>query len=379
MKRSLCVLLLFTTGIACFAIDAPEEYEPPLHPIFQSQSKDTHGHDMWQNPACLIDSRGIEFHFRSNVGVYTALQSFRALLTGEYDIIAFWIDQFSEGGYGTGLCFDISVAGTFWAAGGNTFVDFFVKGPSFLNVSHGAMTWTSTLYFAATLPIRISEIDIGIGISLVPLYRLKVPLNTQFFSQLYQNIISLAGDELDKYFQGLDLFKGLGFQLNAGLLVAYGDFDVGVLISDITSSRIYYERHHLADVIDNISSLFQLNGYPIDHVGVIPPDISLCTSHTWNIDSTIVPFVELQGGVNDIIAAFSNLSQFLTHISLAAAVHFSSFFSIQAAVHHGAALLDFALSLSWFRMTTGFSQALSDSIVYPYPAKSFHVQVDVIL
>jgi hypothetical protein len=365
----LCIILLHTPAAE------QTEQDPPLFPDFYYPF-DTPFFHLWANPAHLAYNESLKFHSSLHNGIYSSLSALVRVLNGNYPLIAYWVDQFAAGGYGAALCTDNGIEGKYWSAGINMTLNAFTKGPVFPQVSYGSCTLTTALYAGVAYPFTLDDVHMSIGATVMPLHRLKIPMTTEFYTALILNIIDWDQSKLRELFKDMWIYQGLGFGINSTFMLQYKDVTALLLVENIFDSHIWYKKFELGRFLEDPGILFTENDKPVDHVGIIPLDVSLSGEYTITMPYRLVRNITLGCGIyHPGEALTTETTTIVDTLSLTGTIQFGSHLFMETALHRGSFYCNFSLLFTSWEITTSFFTAMNKRDDYPGPSDALAIGI----
>jgi hypothetical protein len=353
--------------------------ETSIYPDFYFPGKEK-TFSLWANPALLVNNESFRFHVTLTTGLCASLSRLYSVLKGDYALIAYWVDQLSEAGYGAGLGIDIGGEWKNWGAGVNIFLDAYAKGPAgvtlpgyptmpgFPAISYGNCTLTTCLYGGLGYPLIINDFTLHLGMTFFPLFRLKVPMTTEFYTMIISNIIDWDQDSLRTLFKDCSLYAGVGAGMNATVMFEYKNCDIFLLLDNVFHTYIFYYEHELGRVADNPGELFSGEHSSYDHIGIIPMELSVICLQTIKTNSRFIQGIELGYGYNHFLDFRTGVSSaFLDFLYVKEQLNFFSFSSLYFSLYKGSFQWGVSFFFPHFSIDVNTVKALRDDALYPGP------------
>ncbi|TVR85298.1 MAG: hypothetical protein EA428_16070 [Spirochaetaceae bacterium] len=122
----------------------------------------------------------------------------------------------------------------------------------------GGITGTSTseISFVGGLgfPFQLGPVQVAIGGSVRPFVRVRSLFDSDASDAALQKFLGVPGEIEEDYRDITRSLNGYGFALDAGLLLQYRDFTLGIAGRHLGDTRLNYSEHSLSEVRDSLSN-----------------------------------------------------------------------------------------------------------------------------
>ncbi|MBN2535636.1 MAG: hypothetical protein JXB88_22350 [Spirochaetales bacterium] len=143
--------------------------------------------------------------------------------------------------------------------------------------------------------------------------------------------------------------------MTACISFTYENLDIVILVDNLFNTHVFYKKYDLGVVLDNPAVLFDSNNDSLDHIGVIPMDVSLVCSTTFKNNSSILPEIELGYGFSHIIDFWTNqYTSLMDCIYLKQRMQFFPFTSLLMSLYKGSFYCTLLCSFTRFSLDSDY-------------------------
>ncbi len=207
-------------------------------------------------------------------------------------------------------------------------------------------TTTSEISFVGGLgfPFELGPVQVAVGGSVRPFVRVRSLFDNDASDAALQNYLGVPGETDESYQDITRSLNGYGFALDAGLLLQYRDFTLGLTGRHLGDTRLNYSEHSLAEVNESLSNgalpaekREGEEGYIPAGRHIIPTrfDIGLMWApRPWEVARPQLHF-ELRDPLGWADPSGTGSQSFLTRTHVGGELELMQFFSLRAGLNQG--------------------------------------------
>ncbi len=168
-------------------------------------------------------------------------------------------EQFTTNGFGVGSALGLGYVGNGIGVGMNIATDSYLYGDTFPLGLEGEITSQFSLVFGYAHPFQLGPVDLSVGGTLRPNLRITSLVGSDTAADLITQFTGVDTGEGDGEDDGdllnsINALNGWGVAFDAGLLVGYRDFSMGLQLRNLFNTNMQYSRNSLSDVFSALGS-----------------------------------------------------------------------------------------------------------------------------
>jgi hypothetical protein len=296
VKRfTICILLLFT--VTCWnagLLFARNDIivEPPffpISPVIMAQGGSyvavADGYNaLFTNPAGFTGDKGSFTLLSANPWLYANPSRFFGALMDDPDNIGAAISrEIVEGGFGIGASSGICYVGRGLGLGAVVVVDSYLYGKNLLGAvgdTHATLTVVGGYAFS----LKLLGMELNLGVALRPMLRIHAPIENADALDLV-SVLSGNGT-LAAALNDVDVFHGMALGIDAGAIVSFGAFRLGIAARDIGGTNFIYNTSKMETILSSFGVELP-KGTPVPETDFVIP-MNICVGAAFSPDSGIL-------------------------------------------------------------------------------------------
>ena len=346
VKRfTICILLLL--AVTCWnagLLFARNDIvvEPPffpISPVIMAQGGSyvavADGYNaLFTNPAGFTGDKGSFTLLSANPWLYANPSRFFGALKDDPDSIDAAISrEIVEGGFGIGASSGICYVGRGLGLGAVVVMDSYLYGKNLLG-AEGDIHATLAVVGGYAFSLKLLGMELNLGVALRPMLRIHAPLENADTLDL---VSAFAGNgTLTAALNDVDAFHGLGLGVDAGAIVSFGAFKLGIAARDIGGTSFVYSTSKMEAILSGFGEEFP-KGTPVPETDFVIP-MNICIGAAYIPDSGIIsrllnPAFHIE--LKDLIGVLEEGKSPWTLLHMGMQLRLLSFLTVRAGLNRG--------------------------------------------